>query len=194
MEINELVEQVLAEVDGETAEKINGTLGKIKTAVLSLIDDAKNASSESKGRKLEIRQLKKDLEDTSLERDELKTAAAADNSKEELDSLRDFKTKSMASRKAGFLKSFEIIKAHSNFEKAKGLFDVPEKIEEMTDAQLEKNIVELDKLNNLAYFGDIKKVDTDDKPVDGKNQSLLDKISAAKTMAEIEAIQAEENL
>jgi len=158
------------------------------------------ATSEAITRKKALRTMKADAEDTGIELEELKEKLKTGDNSKELEELRGFKTNTVKKQFDGFGKKLEAVKGHANFGLAKGLFKLPEPKEDGTydlskvaDEDLAHNVAEMDKLEGLSYFGEIK---IEVKDVDGEKntstaKSLQERISKATTKEEIDTIQAE---
>lgn len=165
MAIKELVDQVRSQLSSEESEKVGAFLEQIKNEAQAL-SDAKSASdSESKSRKLKIRDLEEKVENLELDIGGYKKKIESFDTTE-LEKERDtFKTKysNLLKREQGtFISSFDKIKDHPKFEKAKAKFVIPEFDEEKKEYKwdslktedLEKNVESLNELNQLDYFAD----------------------------------------
>lgn len=197
MDIKVLIEQVRSQLDGEVVEKVNSVLKEIETGTIDVIDSLKAASSESKGRKIKIRELEEKVSDfemqvETLSKDNDKTELLAENER-----LKTFKADVFKRQRESFKGKIDSVKTHANFERAAKLLKLPEPDKDgeydfsnMQDSDFEFNIIKLSELDALDYFGG----DTQKKTVHGDKTNnapvdLKDKISEAKSVAELEAIQ-----
>lgn len=170
------VENILKDVENE--EKIlNNNLSETQS-------DLHSANSESKGRKIELKKVKALLDDKDIEIDELKGKTDHSELTEENESLKEYKNKILKEQKTVFINSYERIKDHPNFEKAKARFIIPELKDEKLDWEtvksddMEANINTFNDLNSLDYF----KSD-DNRTVDGDrfNRGSSEKLAEIKT-------------
>lgn len=199
MAIKELVDQVRSQLPSEVLDKVGAALEQIKAEGLNLSDSLTAANNESKGRKIELREVKEKFQTVEIERDEWKKKYESFDNSDLMNERDVFKNKYESlinAQKSVFINSFEKIKSHPKFEKAKERFIIPEekdnkiKWDALTIEQLEKNISTLNDLNSLDYFEDIKHPGT----YPGKGVStevpvgFKEEIKAAKTHKEIEAV------
>ena len=129
------IKQVFAEIEAQfgedTPEELKKVIGTAKEAIVSefdtvsikverLTEDLKNVTAESMGRKEKIRELEPKVE-------ELTTKLNGFNDiKQELDGLKEFKTKHIAERREAFAAWYDKHKDHKAFAKAKDFFTVPD--------------------------------------------------------------------
>jgi hypothetical protein len=197
MDIKALLAQVRQLIGDEAVAKISSVLKEIETGVEDLVDSLKTANTESKNRKIKIRELEDSKSDLEGQLETLKK----ENNAEELTTLREFKQKSLTSQRESLGKQIETISKHPNFAKAEKLLKLPaadakgvRDYSKMPDADLEFNVSKLQELNDLDYFGqsDTTKTVHGDKTT-VTPQSFQERIKAAKSIKELETIQEEMN-
>lgn len=197
MDIKALLAQVRQLIGDEAVAKISSVLKEIETGVEDLVDSLKTANTESKNRKIKIRELEDSKSDLEGQLETLKK----ENNAEELTTLREFKQKTLTSQRESLGKQIETISKHPNFAKAEKLLKLPaadakgvRDYSKMPDADLEFNVSKLQELNDLDYFGQSNST----KTVHGDKttvtpQSFQERIKAAKSIKELETIQEEMN-
>ena len=198
MDIKKLLEQVRSQLDGETAEKVNSVLKEIETGVVDIVDSLKAANSESKSRKLKIRDLEEKISDYEVQVEKLQKESDTTELTKELESLKAFKSEVITRQRESFTNRFKEIKSHKNFEKAAKLFTLPEPdkdgeydFSKLEDSDFDRNIQKLNELDALDYFGEQSKKSVDGKKTDQSPADISERISGAKTIEELEAIQDE---
>ena len=193
MDISKQIEQVRSKLTDEQLSTVGSVLKEIESGFLELSNDLSAANSESKARKLKIRDLEKEKEDHEVKITELQGKIDSFDNEPLIKERDQYKIKYsniLNAQKQSFVTQFTKIQEHPNFEKAKSKFNIPD-IKEidgkqvidwdgLTEEQLEKNITVLNDLNSLEYFGQIAAGDVDySKGATNLNQ--IDKIKNAKT-------------
>lgn len=186
-----------------------GSEEEFATALATLLSEGEDtvvdlgvARSEAAGRKTEVRtleSLKTELEQKVTELTE--KVNAGDPNKDELEQLREFRTKTINGQKDTFKQFIEKVSTHENFPKVIPDLKLPKpgedgkyNLDSMEQADLEHNVNEMSRFNRLGLFGDSAKVI---KKVDGTGpekiapQDVKERIKSAKTIKELEEIQAE---
>ena len=190
------------DVEGHESE-----LDNIQAALATLDNDGKDtlqslsvATTEAITRKKKVRTLEETNQDLTDDLETLREEQENDTTKQELIDLRQFKADAVKGQVKSFGSTLTVIKDHPHFEKAKGLFKLPEPdtagnydLSAVSEEDMSHNLDELDKLNKLSYFG----AENDKtKDVDGNKGAVIPKgieerIKSAKTHEEVEAIQRE---
>lgn len=157
--IKDLLEEIKRSVDEETQGKIATTLAKIGSEYNELSENFDIVKNESVKRKEKIRdELMPKITQYEDEIEDWKKKADTTEFQAELSTLREFKKSQLKNQRTTFVKTFDGIVKHPNFEKAKTRFTLPELEDEkyqwdkISDADMEKNISELNDLNELEYF------------------------------------------
>lgn len=171
MIIKELLDQVRSQIGGEAAAKAESVLKNIERGVLDLQEDIKSANSESKERKIKIRELESQLTDKDAEIEGLKKKADTSEVKKEVESLREFKSRTLKAQRDSFTTKLETISKHPNFEKVKPFLSLPEPakdgkydLSKLEDTDLEVNMTELGKFEAAGLFGPVEKQGVDGTP------------------------------
>ena len=178
MAIKDLIAQVSAKLPDEVKSEVGSILKSIENEAEDLQSSLTAANSESKGRKIELRELKTKLDDVDVEKGSLQKQIEELNEKlkdptkdKELEGLRNFKKQTIQKNRQSFIAAFDKIKEHPNFEKAQSKFVIPEKDGEdkldwskIEDTDMEKNMNVLNDLNDLEYFA----VENKGKPYAGQ--------------------------
>ena len=206
------IEAVASALGESTVTEINSALRTLKAEHSDVQDALNHANTESKGRKLKLRDMTTAAESLQETIDDLK--GQADTGKDgttkmetELTELREFKAGTVKTMRTGFLANFGKMVDHPNFVKAKELFTLPAvddkgvpvkakdgsfDFSEVSDDQMEANITKANELATLGYFEEVK-TDTQNKGTGalGKRTTgdgLIGQIQGAKSMAELEAL------
>ncbi len=171
MKIKELLDQVRSQIGDEAVTKVNSILKQIESGVTDLQEDISRVNSESKERKIKIRELESKISDKETELEDLKKKADTSALEQELKVLREFKTNTLKSQRDSFASKLQTISKHPNFEKVKGFFELPEPdkdgnydLSKLEDGDLETNITELSKFETAGLFGKIEKPNVDGNP------------------------------
>lgn len=200
MDITKQLDRVRSLVGPEKVEEINDTLKEIEVGVVGLIDNVKDASAESKARKLKIRQMQSDLNDKETDIAELTEKADVSKYEDEIKSLRAFKDGVIEEGRNSFINRYEKFADNPRMEKASQFFTLPDKDEDgkmdwskIEDDAMAKNLAEFKKLETLDYFDGVQEVKKD---VAGDNvpTGQVDyntRIQKATTMEELNAINDE---
>lgn len=161
MPIDEQVDQVRSQLPDEVKSKVGSVLETIRSEFADIEDRLSAANSESKKRKIKIRELeesREDLEATITQLNEKINSFDTTAIEQERDQYKNKYTSMLDTQKGHFKIQFEKITKHPKFEHAKNEFDVPMSDdgeidwEKLTNEQLEKNISALNHLNSLNYF------------------------------------------
>jgi hypothetical protein len=151
--------------------KIKQYLKSMKSEHDALTERLGEVNTESKDRKLKLRELQKQIEDKDVQLSELEKKSDTTTLQTELTALKEFKAGVLKQQRESFVAAYGKIKDHPNFEKAKGFFVLPEadkdgKVlwDKLADDAMEKNIVELDRLQKLDYFAEVKPPQTHGNP------------------------------
>jgi len=197
MDIKALLAKIRQQIGDEAVAKVSSVLKEIETGVEDLADSLSTANTESKNRKIKIRELEGAKGDFEGQLETLKK----ENNSEELKTLREFKQNSLNSQRDNFSKEIEKISKHPNFVKAETLLKLPapdakgvRDFSKIADADLEFNMSKLSELNALDYFATGK----NQQAVHGDKtnivtQSFQERVKAAKSIKELETIQEEVN-
>lgn len=159
MDVKELLAKIKAAVGEENAPKIDGLLKSVEAEFSSLSDDLKAANAESKERKLKIRELTGQLEETGEKVKEFEGKVNDPALKQELDALKQFKADVLKGRRDSFAGEFAKITKHPNFEKAKEQFRLPKPTEageydftKAADADIEHNLAKMAEYQKIGFF------------------------------------------
>lgn len=158
------------------------------------------ARSEAAGRKTEVRTLdtaKSELEQKIAELTE--KVNAGDPNKDELETLRVFRTNTINGQKDTFKQFIEKVAGHDNFQKVLPDLKLPKpgedgkyNLDNIEPADLEHNVNEMARYNRLGIFGDtaqpVKKVDGSG-PEKIVPKDWNEKVKATKSIKELEALQ-----
>ena len=202
--------EAVAEVLGaDGLAKINSSLRSIESGVSEMQENLTHANTESKNRKLKIREMATEQETFKEQIEELTGKADTSELTAELETLRTYKKDNLANMRGGFIEGFAKVAEHDNFAKAKGFFKLPKlnaeggllKAEDgsfdfadVSDVDMESNIAEMNKLNALGYFETAEGGEPENKNRangdlnEGVPKDLNAKIEAATTMAELHAL------
>ncbi len=165
------------------------------------LQDLTTAETEAITRKKKIKVHEDTIQDQIIEIEKYKEAQQNDKTGDELKALREFKTNAVKSQIGAFGKNIEAISSHANFDKAKKFFILPEPdkdgkydFSKMSEADLTANLSELEKLNDLGYFGESGNSQDQNVDVDGNHQHVPpkgfdDKLDGAKNLKDLEKIQ-----
>tara|TARA_B110000495_G_scaffold197407_1_gene207629 strand:+ start:153 stop:770 length:618 start_codon:yes stop_codon:yes gene_type:complete len=201
MDIAKQIDRVRSIVGPEKAEELSEVLNEMKVEVIGLIDNVKDASAESKARKLKIRSMQTDMNNYETDIAELTTKADTSELTKEIEKLRDFQKGVVEESRNSFINRFEKIKDNPKLEKASQYFNLPEanekgalKWDEIDNDAMASNLAEIKKLENLDYFDQGKPEIK--KSVAGENVptgvvDINSRIQNAKTMEELNAINDE---
>jgi len=160
------------------------------------------ATTEAITRKKKIRSLEGNHQDLQIEVDRLKEERSNDTTEKELETLRSFKADTVKQQVKSFGTVLETVKDHPNFENAKKLLKLPEPSEEgafditkISEEDMTHNLSKMTEFNALKYFdsenGTAKKKDVDGKKDVKIPAGFEERIRAAKTQEEIQALQNE---
>jgi len=165
MDFSKVIAGIREKLDDETVEKVGTQLKDLERGISDLLDDAKSSSGESKGRKLKIREMEKEVERLQDEVDKLKIDNSSekiqkeyDNMKKENESLNEYKTSVLKSRRDDFVREFDVIKDSVNFEKiSKNLKIAEEKDDKrdwtiISDEDIASNLSEIQKAKDWGLF------------------------------------------
>lgn len=166
MAIKDLIEQVSSKLPDEVKSEVGSILKSIENEANDLQSSLTAANSESKSRKIELRELKGKFDDVDIEKssmqkqiDELNEKLKDPTKDKELEGLRAFKKNTIQANRQSFINEFEKIKEHPRFEKAKQKFKLPEEEEDgklkwdsIEDQDMEVNMNVLRDLKDLEYF------------------------------------------
>lgn len=165
MDFSKKFTEIREQLDDETVAKVGTHLKDLERGIGDLLDDAKSSSGESKGRKLKIREMEAEKEKLQDEVDKLKLDNSSekiqkeyDDMKKENESLREYKTSVLKSRRESFVTKFDNIKDHVNFEKVSNSLKVAEEKDgkrdwsKVTDEEIETNLSEIQKAEDWGIF------------------------------------------
>jgi predicted RNase H-like nuclease (RuvC/YqgF family) len=165
------IEQVRSKIDGEEAAKLISDLKSIEEGVTDLQTEVERVNGESKGRKIEIRDLKKDIADKDEEIDSLKKKTDTSELTKEVETLREFKSNILKGQRDSFGADLKSISKHPKFESMKGFYKLPEPdkdgnydLSKIEDADLEFNIAKLQEHKAAEVFGKVEKIQVFGEP------------------------------
>jgi len=146
------------------ATDIEGSLTGIERDVTGLDEDLRLANREAKTRKETIRELEKEKVTSDSKIETLEIKVNEDNPDvAEFDNLKKFKVRTIKAQRQSFVDTFGTIVKHENFDKAKPFLVLPEPNEDgeydfkdISDDDMEKNTLELQKFVTLGIFGEVK--------------------------------------
>ena len=137
----------IREALGEDSSKVESMLVEINSDYSEFqrkLDDQqetiKSVNTESKGRKLEIRELKSNLDD---EKEKIEKLEGQDKSKEVTDLTEKLKVftdadaEQIKTKAKGFIDKFDKLKVHADFDACKSKFKLPEAIKDDKDGKLD---------------------------------------------------------
>ena len=134
-------------------------LKSIESEYNDTLDNLRVSNTESKNRKIKIRELEPQLEDLRDKVELMETNPDKTEMETKLKSLEEFKSGYLKTQRTTFVSELGKITQHPNWEKASGRFVLPETkegeemdINKLTDEQLESNIKNLADLHSLGYF------------------------------------------
>jgi len=204
-----------AVTDTELLKAVGPILADIERNYINLQDAKKTVDTESKNRKIEIRDvLKPRIEELEGVESTLKTQVETlknDNSSESLKkenaTLLSFKNQVLTAKRDSFVNRFKQIAVHDKFGKVLPELKLPDHTVEkdkkfdytaldfskMSEEDMDANVTALERLDRLEYFGEVKKtVDTDGKTsTKVTSDAFKEKVKKAKTIEEIRALQKE---
>lgn len=199
MGVKETLEQVRSQFSEEESSKYGALIKQAINEVIDLGSDLSAANSESKSRKLEIREtLKPRIDELETELAEWKKKADNSAVVKERDTYKSKYTNLLAQQKSRFVSDLKSVMENEKFEKVKGRFVLPRNgegelnFDEIEHDDLEKNISALNDLKEIDYFEDAKPSNVDGrkgtKPPT-RDEEYIQAINSAKSHREIEAIQ-----
>lgn len=203
--------------DTDILKEVGPILADIERNFINLRDAKKTVDTESKGRKLEIRDTLKprivELEDDAIllqkKYDDLKNDSSSETLKTENKELQSFKSEVLTQRRTSFIGRFTKVAEHDKFEKVTDDFVLPEHtiekdkkfdystldFKDVSEDDMDKNVKMLNHLDKIEYFGEVvKTVDTDGDTTKKSSNTFDKKVKGAKTMKDLETIQEEESL
>ena len=161
MKLSEKVDQVRSQLSSEDLDKVGALLEEIKSEGISISDSLSAVNSESKNRKIKIKELQDQLETLSIERDDFKNKFEGFDTSTLENEREQYKKKYhslLDGQRNAFAAALEKVKDHPNWDKAKSMFKMPEekdgKIDWATLApeDIEHNINKWSELEKLGYF------------------------------------------
>ena len=182
MAILDLIAEARNFIAGKDLPELDTILASLRNESSSLIDAKKDVDSESKSRKIEIRELRAKLEDNDIDSESSKTK------RNELTAERD-QLKAIADKwtthEAGIhthnrekwteqAKRFQVEETDPNFEKLQKIKNDFAFGEDLTDAQIEKNI------NTYSIFDKAEYFKESSKSTNFNNQNPLSVVQAKK--------------
>lgn len=202
-----------AVTDTDILKAVSPILADVERNFINLQDAKKTVDSESKGRKLEIRDdLKPKIEKFEDEAiklqkqiDDLKDDNNSETLKTENKELLGFKTKVLTDRRISFVDGFVKIAGDEKFIKVKGEFILPKQdgdekdidytkidFKDISEEDMDKNVTALDRLTRIEYFGTPEKTLDTAGGTHTKTQTadaMAKEIEKAKTHEDIIQIQ-----
>ncbi len=170
MNIKELLDQLRSQIGGEAAAKAESALKNIERGVLDLQEDISRVNTESKERKIKIRELESQLSEKDVEIEGLKKKTDTSEVEKEVASLKEFKSRTLKAQRDSFASKLETISKHPNFEKVKPFLSLPDPkdgkydLSKMEDGDLEKNMGEIGKFEATGLFGEVKRQGVEGAP------------------------------
>ena len=161
MAIKELIDQVRSQISSEDSEKVGILLEQIKNEASDLQSSKAAVDTESKNRRIKLRELESEIEGLKIERDDFKTKYDSfDDSplKQRLQELESKYSSSLQTQVRSFQTFFDSVKDHPKFEKAKSRFKIPEgdngalDFSKLAPEDIEHNISVQNDLQQLEYF------------------------------------------
>lgn len=182
------------------ATDIEGSLKGIERDVKGLDEDLKLANREAKTRKDKVRELEGEATTKDSKIETLEAKITEENPDvAELENLKKFKVKTIKAQRQSFVDIFGTIVKHANFEKAKPFLVLPESDEkkeydfkDISDDDMEKNVVELQKMIALGTFGEVKDKQKahgsnrvgEQIPIKGKLADIQERLNTGKINAD----------
>ena len=164
MDIAKLTDRIKSEVDKDKYEVITPILKEIEVGVISLIENVKDASAESKARKLKIREMQTTIGDMDVDIDELRKKSDTSELTAQIKDLEVFKSGVQEETRISFLNRFNTVKDDPRFEKASAFLKLPEvgedgklNFSDTSNDDIAHNLTELKKLDQLDYFSETEK-------------------------------------
>ena len=178
-DIKKIIEQIRSKFDdkdNKMPEGVDSLLSSViseevtyKSELSDTVEISKRNASESKDRKLKLRDKDTEIETLKIERDEFKTKYEENDATEELENLRNFKKSTIETRSKSFVERIKIIVKSDKFELVKDDFKLPKNFDaekedtfdfsKIEEKDMESNILAMDKLDKIQYFGDNGKTD-----------------------------------
>lgn len=172
MSIKEQLDQLRSMIPADKQESASVILKGIESEDIDLRASLSSANTESKGRKIKIRELEGALEDKDLKiADYEKKVSAFDDSdlKKQVETYKNKYLGALKIQKDSFVNSFETVEKHPNFKDVLSKkFKIPEKSGEdyawdkLKDEDWEQNISTYNELNSLRYFDSVQKAKVPD--------------------------------
>ena len=179
--IQDIVDQVRSQLSPEDLGKVGSFLEQIKNEAQELYDSKKASDSESKNRKIKIREQDEQIQNLQIDNDKLKKEVDS-FSTEEIEKERNLYKEKLSAfvnkERDAFSQWYNKVKEHPHWEKAKDEFIIPKKDdkedwESLKEEDLEKNLASRNRLEKLEYFkADIKAQPAGDKFADIKTKDI----------------------
>lgn len=174
-ETAQLIEKIRTALDEDTLSKVGtylndlgSSLRTIERTVSDQNTEIHEVNEESKGRKLDKRNLQEKIDDLEDKLRKANDNTAMDDLKEENKGLKEYKDSQMKDRRKKFDAKYIALKDHPDFEKAKPHLNLPEekdgKIDftDLDDDVIDLNLSEIEKMTSLGLF----QFDKDNKPIE----------------------------
>jgi len=166
MEISKVVTEISQGLAEGTPESVKTQLKDIERSYLSLVDDLTSANSESKQRKIKIRQLSTELDDSKLQIESLGNDEELTRLKTENENYKVEIKEVHTERRQKFEEAYKSISTHESFDKIKDYLPKVEKegdvlkFSDLTIQQISTGLTEINKFQQAGLFGDKKKIKT----------------------------------
>ena len=133
MELQDIFEQISSKVDDDNKDKVGSLLKDVERRYNNLQDDVKSANSESKNRKLKIRELEEKLTDSEIKIEGLSNNTEFEEMKKQNENLKTFQKTVHEQERANYENNYNTFSKHASFEKIKDKIAVPEQDGDKTD-------------------------------------------------------------
>ena len=185
MSYKEAIDRVRSQMTEEQISKVGADLKVIESEIIERDNELTATRSEAKDKRLKLNDAKSKIADLETEVETLQKQTDTTELKKQIEGLKAKNTKLIGGLKSHFQAQHEFIATHPNYENAVSWFDIPKKedgaldYESMTEEQVEKNFDAINKLNQIKFFGDVKKGSVNDgKGKTGDGPANLEKMDA----------------
>lgn len=165
MEINEIIANVLAKVPDESKTAVEGQLKQIERSYAAMVEDVRIANSESKDRRLKLRDVESKLSEYETEIEQLKNDTTVADLTKQVEGLKSFQSQIYKQNRDTFKNKVDTYSKNSTFEKVTPLLSIPVKDDKFDFDAMDDTAVKsgLEKLNEYEQLG-IFETQTPHKP------------------------------
>lgn len=157
MEINEIVAQVVQKVPEESRTAVEGMLKQVERSYAAMAEDVRIANSESKERRLKLRDAEQKLSEFETEVEKLKNDTTVSELTKQVESLKGFQSQVFKQNRDAFRAKIETYTKHPAFEKVAPILGIPKKddkldIDGMDDSAIQAGFSKLTEYEQLGVF------------------------------------------